>query len=366
MPPQQFPLSTDCLLVSDPADLVTELSAATIDPDTIDRIDVKLEGSVVDTIFPGMLVEDTLGLSFDFVETAGQLIIPAGELSGEISVEILGDTDALESNEVVFVDLTAVSGGTFANVATTTRAAIGVLADDAVISWSLIGNNPTVREGSPGAPSTFRLPLRRFGDSRGSDTVEVQVVPSGSNPVEESDFVNGFLLRQVTFAPGEHSKDIEIPITADLDVEGDETFEIRVTDISGSASVVSAPEGFLLTITDDDVQEIQGTSARDTLTGTDARDIITGFRGADTLTGNGGTNIFVYESFQDRGDIITNFSFTNNYISLSQIFASPNYGSTTPFEDYVQLVQVGADTQVHINPVGDARNIFRSLVLLVY
>ena len=115
----------------------------------------------------------------DFVETAGQLTIPAGELSGEISVEILGDTDALESNEVVFVDLTAVSGGTFANVATTTRAAIGVLADDAVISWSLIGNNPTVREGSPGTPSTFRLPLRRFGDSRGSDTVEVQVVPSG-------------------------------------------------------------------------------------------------------------------------------------------------------------------------------------------
>ena len=218
----------------------------------------------------------------DFVETAGQLTIPAGELSGEISVEILGDTNALENNnEQVLINLTAVSGGTFANGAATTRAGVGILNDDAVISWSF--RSTKIIEGSPGAPSTFSFSIDRVGDLRGSDTVEVQIVPAGSNPVEESDFVDGFFFRQVTFAPGEQSKTIRIPITADLDAEGDETFEIRLTDVSGSASVVSAPEGFLLTITNDDFQDIQGTSARDTLTGTDSHDMIIGFRGADIL-----------------------------------------------------------------------------------
>ena len=172
----------------------------------------------------------------DFVETAGQLTIPAGELSGEISVEILGDTK-IENDEHVDINLTAVSGGTFANGATTAKASIGIQADEAIVGWSIGLDMTRVIEGNPDNPSIFSVLINRFGNSRGSDTVELQVVPAGSNPVEESDFVDGFLSRQITFAPGEQSKTIEIPITADLEAEGDETFEIHMTDVSGSASV---------------------------------------------------------------------------------------------------------------------------------
>ena len=54
--------SDNAVLLSNPSDLATEFSAATIDRDTIERIDVKLGGTVVKTITPSELVEATLGL----------------------------------------------------------------------------------------------------------------------------------------------------------------------------------------------------------------------------------------------------------------------------------------------------------------
>lgn len=112
------------------------------------------------------------------------------------------------------------------------------------------------------------------------------------------------------------------------------------------------------------VNSTTGTSGNDILVGTSEDEVLTGFRGSDTLTGNGGSDVFVYESFGDRGDLITDFNLADDFIDLSQIFDGDRYNSTTPFEDYVQLVQLGTDTEVKINPVGDSRDIFRPLVIL--
>lgn len=111
-------------------------------------------------------------------------------------------------------------------------------------------------------------------------------------------------------------------------------------------------------------QEITGTNAVDELTGTTEDNIITGLLGADILTGNGGSDTFVYESYRDRTDTITDFNPSDDFIDLSQIFASSSHNSTTPFESYIQLVQMGSNTEVHINPLGDSHNIFRNLVIL--
>jgi uncharacterized protein YegL len=58
--------SDDAVQLNNPADLVTQFSTATVDRNTIDRIDVRLAGVVVDTITPDELVVDPLGrLSYD-------------------------------------------------------------------------------------------------------------------------------------------------------------------------------------------------------------------------------------------------------------------------------------------------------------
>lgn len=101
-----------------------------------------------------------------------------------------------------------------------------------------------------------------------------------------------------------------------------------------------------------------------TIIGTSDDDRIVSSQGRDMITGLGGSDIFVYKSYKDGGDTITDFSAQDDFIDLSPIFASPKYRSTHQFSDYVKLVQIGSSTAVQINPVGDARDTFRTLVTL--
>lgn len=56
--------SDDAVALSNPADLVTAFNAATVDRDTIERIEVKLDGKVIETIAPADLTENSLGLQY--------------------------------------------------------------------------------------------------------------------------------------------------------------------------------------------------------------------------------------------------------------------------------------------------------------
>ena len=186
----------------------------------------------------------------DFVDTEGQLIIGAGESSGEIVVDVLGDTE-VEGDEVVFLDLTVVSGATFANNALTEIAGVNILDDDSAVTLSITAEDPTVVEGNPDTASTgLVLTLDRFGGLSETDTIEVQIVAAGSNPAQASDFIDGFSTTEVTFAPGESSQTIEIPIATDAEIEEDETFGISLTSTSGSATVPT--DATVFTILDDD------------------------------------------------------------------------------------------------------------------
>lgn len=291
----------------------------------------------------------------DFVETTDQLTIAAGESSGDIALEILGDTD-VEGDEAVFLDLTVVSGGTFAEGGMTETAGVNILDDDSVITVPITADDPTVIEGDPNTPSTLSLTLDRFGSVSESDTIEVETIPAGDNPAQASDFVNGFSSSQVTFAPGEETKTVDIPINPDREIEGDETFGIRLTNISGSALVPD--EDIIFTILDDDTDNTQpnvvdGTSARDNLTGTDGDDLITGGQGRDTLTGGESGDQFVYTSIVEAGDIITDFEVGVDQIVLAEVLNSFDYqGEDAIADGYVQLSSQGTDSFIQIDPDG--------------
>ncbi len=191
----------------------------------------------------------------DFVEATGQLTIAAGESSGDITVEVLDDSD-VEGEELVLLTLMAVSGATFADGAINQTAAINILDNDSAIALPLTGF-PIVIEGDPDddEQTLLTLEIERLGSSSGTDTIEVEILAAGTNPAQASDFVDGFSSTQVTFALDEETKTVDIAITPDEEIEEDETFGIRLNSVSGSASVANGET--LFTIFDNDAPDRQ-------------------------------------------------------------------------------------------------------------
>ncbi len=252
----------------------------------------------------------------DFVTKTGQLTIAAGQTSGNIDIEVLGDTKA-EGDEQVFLDLSTGGGSTFADGSIKTTAGVNIQDDDSSIGVSIIADDPSFLEGNPDRPAKAVVTLERFGNLSGTDTIEYQVTAIGNRPIQASDFVNGFTTAQVVFAPGESSKQVEIAITPDQDIEGDETFGLKLTNRAGTATISTSE--IPLTIRDDDSfnpnpnpnpsSAINGTPGQDILSGTAAadqinglgdNDTLSGLDGNDTITGNDGDDFIRGGNGQDQ------------------------------------------------------------------
>ena len=89
----------------------------------------------------------------------------------------------------------------------------------------------------------------------------------------------------LTFAVGEQSKTVQVSVTADLLHEGNEHFQVVLTDAHGAVIGSATATG---TIIDDDGPV--GGSGNDHLTGTGGDDILPGNGGNDTLDGNAGND----------------------------------------------------------------------------
>lgn len=96
---------------------------------------------------------------------------------------------------------------------------------------------------------------------------------------------------------------------------------------------------------------ISGTGFRDELIGTPGDDIITGFGGLDELTGGGGQDDFVYTSFMDAVDIITDFEVGVDQIVLTELFQS----SDIEVETYDEAIAQGF---ISFGVVGDYTTVF--------
>ncbi len=108
-----------------------------------------------------------------------------------------------------------------------------------------------------------------------------------------------------------------------------------------------------LTVSNDELVEIVGSSENDFITGTKAGDIIIGLEAEDTLTGGLGSDQFVYNRLADAGDVITDFEVGNDQIVLTELFANLDYhGSDAMVDGYIQLVQENSGVGVNIDPDG--------------
>lgn len=111
---------------------------------------------------------------------------------------------------------------------------------------------------------------------------------------------------------------------------------------------------------------IKGGQGRDTITGGNGDDTLLGGLDGDTLTGGMGSDNFVFESFNERTDIITDFNIIEDRLVLAQVFAELDYQGNNPVADgYLQFVQTGSSTRVQIDQDGLGSAPFRTIAILL-
>lgn len=173
----------------------------------------------------------------DYTLTSGTLTFAIGETSKTINVPILGDnTD--EPNETFELNLSAPVNATLADAQGTGT----ITDDDPQPTVSIAG--ATIAEGDSG---TVNATLTVTLTNPSSQTVTVAYQTQNGTATAPGDYTTS--AGTVTFAAGETSKSITVPIAVDAVTESSENFKVVLT--APTNATLGTAEG-TVTITDDD------------------------------------------------------------------------------------------------------------------
>lgn len=182
--------------------------------------------------------DNTATAGVDYVATtAGQIVILAGQTTGEIRIPVIGNTTAQANRSFrIKLDDAGIAGidsGT---------ATVLILDDDLGIS---ISDAPAVVEGNTGTVElTYTVTLSKAA----AEEVKVSFATADGGAAAGTDYVaqTGTL----SFAAGETSKTITVVVNADTVDEADETVLVNITNPTGGYTLIDAQGSG--TITDDD------------------------------------------------------------------------------------------------------------------
>jgi hypothetical protein len=171
----------------------------------------------------------------DYVAASGRTDFQAGAATAVILIKMVAD-QAAEPDESFTINLSSPRGAVLATDHITVTIQDGLVIPDVSVS------DAQVREG-PGAVARFTVSLSMPG--RSSIVVAAGTRPGTAHTA--TDFKP--VLQQLTFAPGETVKTVEVPIVDDPLREPTETFELALA----SYSFVRIADGTgVATVTDDD------------------------------------------------------------------------------------------------------------------
>lgn len=177
----------------------------------------------------------------DYVSKSGTITIPAGSTSILLPVTVVGDYKN-ESNENFTLSLaTSTPGITLPSPGTMT-----ILNDDGILNI-----NATVSK-SEGNTSTSNMPFTvTLSQAMGSTVNVPYTTRDGNATLANNDYqdTNGMLV----FSPGQTSKTINVPIIGDIVFEGNEYFELNISNTQGVTITNSNGIG---TILEDDARLI--------------------------------------------------------------------------------------------------------------
>ncbi|HEY9618573.1 MAG TPA: Calx-beta domain-containing protein [Microcoleaceae cyanobacterium] len=181
----------------------------------------------------------------DYTSTAGVLTFAPGETSQTISVPIVGDT-VVEPDEAFFVNLSNPTNATIK-----TAQGTGSITNDDIASTpppvlpGLTIADATLVEGNSGTTNAvFTVSL----SAASTEPITVSYATADSAATAGSDYTA--VSDQLTFAPGETSQTISVPIVGDTVVEPDETFFINLSNPTNATIATAQGIG---TITNDDL-----------------------------------------------------------------------------------------------------------------
>ena len=196
-------------------------------------------------------------LASDFVNgvfPTGQVTFAAGQATRVITIPVRGDVTA-EANEGFRVTLSGASAG----ATITTALATGVISNDDT-SLAIAATSANKPEGNTGT-TAFTFTVTRSGVLTGATTVNYAVLGTGASPATASDFRgSAFPTGQVTFAAGQTSRVITIPVRGDAVAEANESFRVTLSGASAGATVTTAVASGLIR-NDDTSLAIAATSA---------------------------------------------------------------------------------------------------------
>ena len=186
----------------------------------------------------------------DYLATNGTLTFAPNEMTKTFTVP-LTDDDLVEAPETVLLTLRNPTGG--AGVADPTNAILTIISDDSLISFG--ASSYVVNEGVPGGYAM--LAVTRTGYLDTTVQVECRTVDAPSNNVPAglaAPYVRYIPTNRVMeFPPGLTSTNFLVRIIDDTLVEPNETFSVRLTNVTGLAAHLAAPSNAVVTIVDNDM-----------------------------------------------------------------------------------------------------------------
>ena len=245
------------------ADLATDDSDSALDPDDFISFEVSVDGGA----FQQVMAFET----FDASTFNQPAFLQDTDFDG------IGDGDALTSAFATFTDDFAVSGSTL-------DLRLGVRVDSgredfgidnitleaftpAQTTLAIAATDADKPEGDSGT-TDFTFTVTRSGDTTAAGDVDFAVT---SVQADAADFGGALPMGTVSFAAGETSKVITIPVSGDTDAEAPEEFTITLSNPTGGAAITTAEATG--TIQNDDgiaitkIHEIQGTEDQNLLDG---------------------------------------------------------------------------------------------------
>jgi hypothetical protein len=116
--------------------------------------------------------------------------------------------------------------------------------DDSGIS--IVAGQATQNEGNKNA-TFFSFTVSRLSSTAGTATVTWSVAGTGTAPAIASDFFGQKLPSgSLTFAPGQTRKIITVSVNGDLDVEGDESFTVTLSNATGCEIQTASATGVII------------------------------------------------------------------------------------------------------------------------
>jgi len=178
---------------------------------------------------------------------SGTVLFPSGQTNQQISVNVVGDT-TVENTETFAVTLSQPNGATLG-----VTTAVGIIRNDDAPSVPTFAISPSTlsrAEGNSGI-TTFTFTVTRGVNTTGISTVQWDVTPTGTNPVDATDFSgNVFPSGSLTFSAGITTQNINVNVSGDTTVEPNETFSVNLKNPINGIIVTGTATGV---ITNDDV-----------------------------------------------------------------------------------------------------------------